>query len=484
MPIVEMGSTMEVRYLFELVQIETTGRAETYVLKNEIDASATMQAAPAWAASTVYEKWEVVRTGGSIYQCKQAHTSGASFESDNWILVRAEVPLYSNASTYAVGDVVRYPTTTPDGVYQCKVEITAGEEWNSAKWVKIANLGSTMPNGYVGVCSTSGAAFIGTLDGGGYTIRHLYQWSNTTEQHGLFGYLGENGVVRNLYFANGCLYRFGTGGITGTTGLVAANFVTPSFKPITIQNVHAIDCLLQGGNRVGSFVGEANSCFRISIQECSSNAIVKSNSSFVTGAFVGGLVGSGVVGYKPYGTGIKRCLFNGSLYGNSSTKAHVGGLYGGFSATTSAICAEDCIFSGSITGSVVKAGGIAATALSQDGNYYIKACLNTGTISLAAGTKYGINENIGYVENCYYDTQTTGCTDRPTQQRTTEQMKKRSFLVGLDFDRIWYLPKSPVIASPFNGGYPIQRHWIDIQSSGVSGGSNMRGAASLLGFGL
>ena len=162
-------------------------------------------------------------------------------------------------------------------------------------------------NGFVPIGTDSTSAFTGTLDGNGYVVSNLSITGLTTDAAGLFGYIGQSGIVSDigLYDVNitggtGSIYvgslagdnagsitnAYSTGAVRGSGivgGLVGRNTGTVQ-DAYTTSEVAVTGSSGTGGGLAGENDGELSSVY-------STGAV-----SGVAGSTLGGLVGSAGAG--------------------------------------------------------------------------------------------------------------------------------------------------------------------------------------------
>lgn len=269
--------------------------------------------------------------------------------------------------------------------------------------------------------------FNGEFDGFDYTIRNLYIKENDETEFctGLFGYVGENGVVKNLviddsyingYYETGafvgrnkgkienCINKTDiigdyhlTGGIAGrNTGYIRnctniGNINGGSAEGESSQtggivgncdygeNVIVENCINYGqvqaiGNCIGGIVGGMFSTnsedYKVTINNCQNYGIVNSEQN-PNVRYLGGIVGNASKGE------IKNCVNQGIISGCTM----VGGIVGIKTSTT----IEYCYNYEEISATSSLVGGIAG--LSSGGE--ISKCGNSGKIYIPNGGYYG-----------------------------------------------------------------------------------------------
>ena len=219
--------------------------------------------------------------------------------------------------------------------------------------------------------------FTGKFDGCDFTIHGLYINKSDTDYVGLFGYVGENGTVKDVTLkdsyvsGNECV-----GGICGRN------------KGGTVQGCRNTGTV-SGAQSVGGVCGEnLNSGI---IQKCDNAGTVSG-----TGESIGGVCGVNAANLN-YTPTIQECYNTGTV---SGTWFRVGGVCGNNnggtvkkSYNTGTVSGEDTV--GGVCGGNEKSSSYSAT---------VNGCYNTGTVSgtNAVGGVCGYNQNSDTVTNCYY----------------------------------------------------------------------------------
>ena len=224
---------------------------------------------------------------------------------------------------------------------------------------------------------TKTKSFKGTFDGKGYTISGLYINDSSKNHVGLFGYVGENGTVKDVTLKDS--YVSGNECVGGICGYN---------KGGTLQNCHNAGTV-SGAQSVGGVCGEnRNSGI---IQKCDNAGTVSG-----TGESIGGVCGVNVANLNSTPT-IQECYNTGKV---SSTWFRVGGVCGNNnggtvkkSYNTGTVSGEDTV--GGVCGRNEKSSSYSAT---------VNGCYNTGTVSgaNAVGGVCGYNGNSDTMINCYY----------------------------------------------------------------------------------
>ena len=274
---------------------------------------------------------------------------------------------------------------------------------SNINWTPIGNVNMNMQGYY----------FAGIFDGWYHNIEHLHIQSSA-DVCGLFGGLGDNGIIQHLSVTDSGITSTGTG-VGGIVG-------------ITFGEAWVYQC---------SFTG----------------AISVSNSGSYCGA-------GGIAAAAAESSYISECSFRGSITATNSGgftgAAGAGGIVG-IAMDSSTIFS--CYNTGNITASsfmINVAAGIVAATL-QENNASVKCCYNVGTVS--ASTKGGIfgmispinptkDETSIEVWNCYYINTCGGNTNYGIS-KTSAEMQTEEFLTLLGGLHIF------VMDNGTNNGYPI-----------------------------
>jgi hypothetical protein len=235
-------------------------------------------------------------------------------------------------------------------------------------------LASPIANGGKGwepIGTTWNNTFMGTFDGQGYEIHDLFINRPDEWGVGLFGWLGEAGVIKNIGIVN----------VTVIGGIVVGGLVGGSYG--TVSNSYSTGSVT-GTINVGGLVGV--NAFE-SVSDCYSTCSVAGD------RFVGGLIGHS-------GGPVTYCYATGNVTGDD----HVGGLMGQSTGLVSNSYA---------TGSV--AGDSSVGGLMGENEGRVRNCYATGDVSgntriggligLAHGWRYGDCVSVG---NSYSTGSVTG----------------------------------------------------------------------------
>jgi len=283
------------------------------------------------------------------------------------------------------------------------------------------------------------APFMGLFDGNRKKITGLTinRSSSSTDYVGLFGYTGTDCAIKDLGLEGGSVSGTSSSSSVYVGGLVG-------YTRGTITNCYASGAVSGTSTAsfsdvyVGGLVGYQYSSG--TIENCYASGSVSGTSSS-SSVYVGGLVG-----YQDYGA-ITNCYASGEVSGTGSFDydVFVGGLVGLFSGGTIA----NCYAIGSVSG----ARGVGGLVGHASGT--ITNCHATGSVS-GSGDVGGLAgyQDYGEITNCYYDSQTTGCSDTGKgTPKTTAEMKQRTTFKGWDFTDTWIIDEG--------ASYPYLRAFRD-----------------------
>jgi hypothetical protein len=233
--------------------------------------------------------------------------------------------------------------------------------------------------------------FTGTFDGQGYEIRNLFINRPDEMYVGIFGVVGEGGVIQDIGVVNADVTGYGgVGGLVGDNeGTVSNSFSTGS---------------VTGTGWVGSLVG--------------ANLGTVSN-SYSTGSVTGDERVGGLVGWNGAGT-MSNSYSTGSVTGRYS----VGGLVGATSGTVS-----NSYSIGSATGEVNVGGLVGENTATVSDSY------STGSVTGDERVGGLVGDNPGTVNNSFWNIETSGraTSDGGTGKNTTE-MKDFTTFSGATWD--------------------------------------------------
>ena len=216
--------------------------------------------------------------------------------------------------------------------------------------------------------------FTGTFDGCNFTISGLSINDSNKDYVGLFGYVGENGTVKDVTLADS--YVSGNERVGGICGYN---------KGGTLQGCHNTGTV-SGTQSVGGVCGEnRNSGI---IQKCDNAGTVSG-----TEYSIGGVCGVNVANLNSTPT-IQECYNTGTVSGADTVGGVCGKNIGGTVKKSYNI--------GTVSGSYT--GGVCGWNENSSYSATVNGCYNTGTVSGATkvGGVCGYNQNSDTVTNCYY----------------------------------------------------------------------------------
>ena len=286
---------------------------------------------------------------------------------------------------------------------------------------------------------TQDKAFTGTFDGQGFEISDLYIGRVDTGHVGLFGFVGEKGVIKNVGVVNAYVVgEFCVGGLVGINwGTVSNSYSDGSVSGTdqvgglvggnggSVSNSYSMGSV-SGDRHVGGLVGASNgpvsnSHFAGSVSgESRIGGLVggMSGSTVSNSYFTGSVSGSsdqvgGLVGYN-YGT-VSKSYSSGSVSGDSYT----GGLVG-FNRDT----VKDSYSSANVTGRWIAGGLMGQNRGTVTKSYSTGSVSGTDLIGGLVGRNYE-----GTVSNSFWDTETSGqhTSDGGTGKTTAEMQDIMTF---------------------------------------------------------
>ena len=252
-----------------------------------------------------------------------------------------------------------------------------------------------VPIGYY-IDSIDHVEYTGHFDGKNYKVLYLSNEEienvNGKDYHGLFGYIGEDGEVKNIGLENGSIYgRQYVGGIA-------------SINNGTISNCYNTGAV-SGSYFVGGVVGDSNA-------SGSGEATVANcyNIGAISGsvAFAGGVVGFNHASGSGEAT-VTNCYNTGAVFGNGY---YVGGVVGrNYVSNPGVVTVTNCYNTGAVFGSDSYVGGVVGdNSAFYSGVATVTNCYNIGAISgsdayVGGVVGYNLASNLGKatVTNCYYD---------------------------------------------------------------------------------
>ena len=309
------------------------------------------------------------------------------------------------------------------------------ENWNTGKhFIQTADIDATSTNtlnsgaGFSPIGNFS-IEFQGTYNGQNHTISNLYISRSSTDNVGLFGYIANSGAgVNNLGLITANITghnRVGglAGGLAGTGTNMSNNYTTGSVSGVDYVGgivgefySGAIDSCyskanVNGNSRVAGLVAYKNGG-TLSNSHSTGNVngnntvsgLVGKNSGTISNCYATGNItgsGPGVGGLVAVNSGtISNCYASGSVAGSGSSN-YVGGLIGSHEGVE----ISNCYATGNVSGNDY-VGGLNGLNVVPANN-----CYSTGSVSgngSNIGGLMGSNEGDGEVNNCFWDTETSG----------------------------------------------------------------------------
>lgn len=213
----------------------------------------------------------------------------------------------------------------------------------SGKLIKLTNdikFDGVTVNNFVPIGYNESCQFKGTFDGGGYTISgiDITDMGNMYDNLGLFGYIGEGAIVRNIMIKSTSMTSNEGEYIGAIAGVNLGDIINCS------SNVAFIAKNTYIGGIAGSNAGEVRNCSSNSNIAASPKEVKK---TWIDGGY-GGLIGlnSGKL-YNSFNTG------SISINGEDNAEAYIGGLVGRGQSSSDI---QNCYNTGMITGNGFNAG--------------------------------------------------------------------------------------------------------------------------------
>jgi The GLUG motif. len=232
--------------------------------------------------------------------------------------------------------------------------------------------------------------YTGTFDGNGFTITGL-TIESTNDYIGLFGYVGSDGIVQNVYLEGGSI----KGGFY-VGSMVGGNYgtVTNCYNTGDVEGSYN-----SVGGVVGGNYGIVTNCYNTGDVEGSCNSVggvVGDNYGKVSGCHnTGKVTGSGyiggVVGYN-HGGVVSNCYNAGVVIGSG----YVGGVAGWNERIVS-----NCYNTGDVEGNIDVGGVVGDNYDSGE----VSNCYNASDVIRHSWDAVGgvAGDNDGTVSNCYYN---------------------------------------------------------------------------------
>lgn len=307
---------------------------------------------------------------------------------------------------------------------------------NSAHWGKhyrqVANIDAAAITNFSPI-GNSPNYFLGSYDGGGYTIDHIKISLPSTDYVGMFGFVNSGGSIKNIKLTN--VNISGKLHVGGLVGWVYYGSVLNCSSTGTVG----------GTGDLGGLVGVN---YHSSVTTCMSTASVTGES------YVGGLVGSnyfatvsnsystgnvsgtveragGLVGFNSNSSTVSGSYSTGNVNGGT----RIGGLVG-YNLATSVV--SDCYSTGNASGTIEVGGLIGRSDNSSISKSYSVGSVS-GTSSVGGFAGYNDNQVIGIFWNTdvYSSPAVGGGTSTGVAGKTTAQLKQQATFTNWDFTSTW-----------------------------------------------
>jgi len=285
---------------------------------------------------------------------------------------------------------------------------------------------------------TQDKSFNGIFDGQGFEISDMFIGRLDTGHVGLFGFVSEEGVIKNVGVVNAYVVGdFCVGGLVGINwGTLSNSYADGTVSGSdqvgglvggnggTVSNSYSTG-IVSGDRNAGGLVGAcngpvSNSHFTGSISgESRIGGLIGGiggttlSNSYSNGSISGSDQVGGLVGYS-YGT-VSRCCSTGSVTGDSYT----GGLIGFNRQTVS-----DSYSSANISGGWLTGGLVGQNRGTVSKSYSVGSVAGDLDVGGLVGRNYE-----GTVSNCFWDTETSGqsTSDGGTGKNTAEMQDTITF---------------------------------------------------------
>ena len=387
-------------------------------------------------------------TSGDFYTTAAATTAATG-------AVAASTAYYYKLSSAATSPYTGYELMNNLDFEDADGDGTADDKSIWAEGATAAGISGAVAEGWalIGDNSTTSNAtrFTATFDGGGHTISNLYIDRPSTDNVGLFGFLGTGSNLRNLGIEGGSLSGADrVGGLVGQNGggTIIACYATGNASGASdvgglvgvneggeITNSYATGIVVGSGSNVGGLAGvnkkkgTTNATINATISACYATGSVTGGSG--ANPSVGGLVGlnaedctigvsyatgdasgtnlvGGLVGYNE--STISACYATGNATGSS----FVGGLVG--RSNTGTISA--CYATGNASGTN-NVGGLVGYNFGGT----ISACYATGNASGTNNVGGLVGFSDGTVTNSYFDYEASNRPVADPHSKTTAQLQ-------------------------------------------------------------
>lgn len=267
--------------------------------------------------------------------------------------------------------------------------------------------------GWIPVGSTT-TPFTGFFDGNGFSISGLTINRPKTDFQGFFGYTN-NARIRRLVLED--VHIMGKANVGGVTGYAMSG----SLDEISC------DGIIIAYQASGGITGVLDTG---SLQRCMADIDMLSYYDFA----------GGLVGIVTSTGSISGIVSNSGSMGSVNGQYNVGGIVGMLSWGY----VQNCYSHTSVSGNHQVGGIVGTQGWSNPG--FVMRCFATGAVSLAPGGQYsgGVVARLaaGRVEECYWDTQTSGIISSPhagTVGKTSAEMKHQSTFKHWSFNALWQI---------------------------------------------
>lgn len=295
--------------------------------------------------------------------------------------------------------------------------VAAGDKYTGQHFRLDADLDyAAVQASYRPIGSSATICFDGAFDGNNHTIKNLRIEGGARDYNGIFGYLGDNGSVRNLKVLNstvsassqynGIIAGYSKGKISNVTVTGNAR-CNGGKKPDYLGGIagysrKVTDCEFTGNISGYAYVGGITGCvYCDTISNCRVNAVIE---SAILSSSIAHNVG-GVVGGLQTSPTEKVCVSDSYFMGSLSDKtgyANMGGVIGG-NANNSSVerCASSCLISTAVKdNSTGSCGGV----IGYFGGGVVEDCFSSASIIGANAT----NKVGGLVGVLYKNVSSTG----------------------------------------------------------------------------
>ncbi len=300
----------------------------------------------------------------------------------------------SDMKAVGQGDYISYSNQVENG------NAAEAQDWGLDKYYKLMldiDLEGTSSNRWTSITN-----FKGVFDGNEHTLSNLYI-SATSSSKGLFGYVGNPAVIKNITIDSGTISS-----VYYNIAAIVGSAEGTSSEQVTILNCHNLidieyysyDYAISH-NGCGGIVGSTT---YTTIKNCSNSGDII---GYKSGVLMGGIAGS------CKNSTIKSCYNSGTIYGES----FIGGLVGESYSTTDIIACYNVgnVYSEKTTGTVLShpygLGGLIGAAGSVSGSgskTTTTSCYSAGGVHCYTSTASSVGGFVGYAESatmsyCYYD---------------------------------------------------------------------------------